>query len=286
MSAARVAPAGFTEQTWRTFTKQGYLTVPGALGPAEVNRLRTLLESYVPYRPAAGFNETHIVEKHPAFAALIDHPAHIGYVYDLYGEASKLLLSQFFVRPPAQDSRNDWHFDGPRQLPFAAFSPRLPLRLKVGYWLTDLPGAKMGNLLVIPGSHHREFLAEYKTHATHPDQLAITARAGDMILLAAGLWHRVDVHEGDHTRLNVFYEYGPSWITASDHWRCHPLFLEQLGREQRILMRDCEYPNGQIKTSAEDYPLFADARPVEGVYEEHVPKHLRQHRTRSEDFTS
>jgi hypothetical protein len=283
MTELKVAPSGFTRETWRIFSEQGYLVVPGALSVAQAEQLRSVIQSFIGFRPAEGFDEVHIVEKHPAFADLIDHCAHIGYVYDLYGEASKLLLSQFFVRPPLQSVRNDWHFDGPRQVPFSAFSPRLPLRLKVGYWLTELASERMGNLLVLPGSHHCEFLDQYKTHDRHPDQMAITARPGDMILMAAGLWHRVDVNESENTRINVFYEYGPSWITTSDHWRCHPLFLERLTREQRILMRDYEYPNGQIKLPAEDYPLFADARPVVGQYSEHVPMHLRKHPTRSEE---
>ncbi len=35
-----------------------------------------------------------------AFAALIDHPRHVGYAYDLFGELLKLHQSQFFIRPP------------------------------------------------------------------------------------------------------------------------------------------------------------------------------------------
>lgn len=283
MSALRAAPAGFSREDWRRFTEQGFLVVQRALPLSEVESLRAVIETYVPYHSEIGFVENHIVEKHPSFAALIDRASHIGYVYDIYGEASKLLQSQFFVRPPHQPTRNDWHFDGPRQVPFAKFSPSLPLRLKVGYWLTELPREKMGNLLVIPGSHHQDFLSQYKTHEQHPEQIAIVARPGDLILMAAGLWHRVDVNESERARINLFYEYGPSWIVASDRWRCNPLFLEQLNREQRILMRDYDYPNAQIKLPPEDYPLFADARPVEGQYSERVPMHLRKHPTRTEE---
>lgn len=281
MSAERNAPQGFTPETWARFNENGYLIVPSVLSNDEVTRLKDLALSFAPYRGTEGFFEVNIIEKHPAFAALINHDAHIGYVYDLYGEASKLLLSQFFVRPPFQPVRNDWHFDGPRQLPFSTFSPYLPLRLKVGFWLTDLPKDKMGNLLVVPGSHRQDFLEQYKTHDVNPNQRAITARAGDMILMSAGLWHRVDVNESATTRINIFYEYGPSWITASDHWRVHPAVLDGLDREQRLLLRDYDYPNALIKPPAEDYPLFQDAKPA-GRYADHVPAYLCKHPTRIE----
>jgi hypothetical protein len=35
------------------------------------------------------------------FTELIDHPRHIGFAYDMFGELLKLHISQFFVRPKA-----------------------------------------------------------------------------------------------------------------------------------------------------------------------------------------
>ena len=86
------------------------------------------------------------------FAELIDHPRHAGYMYDIYGELLILHISQVFVRP--RDSKhNAWHPDGARAVPFGAYAPELPLQVKIGYWLTDLPHPKMGNFVYMPGSH-------------------------------------------------------------------------------------------------------------------------------------
>lgn len=105
----------------------------------------------------------------------------------------------------------------------------------------------------------------------------------DQVSLVAGLWHRVDVNESDRTRINIFYDYELGWIVASDRWRCHPSFMEQLNREQRILMRDYDFSNTQIKLPPDDYPWFADARSVEGQCARHAPMLLRRHPTRSEE---
>ena len=51
-------------------------------------------------------------------------------------------------------------------MPYGTFSPDLPLQIKIGFWLTDLPQAKMGNLVVLPGSHRkRRTWAERKRSA-------------------------------------------------------------------------------------------------------------------------
>lgn len=287
MAELRPAPAGFTEASWERFRRDGFLVVPGALSPREVERLSAVVGGFAAARgPGDSFDVTRAVERHPELERLIDHEAHIGYAYDLYGEATKLLLSQFFVRPPSAALRNEWHFDGPRLLPFEVFSERLPLRLKVGYWLTPLPRRKMGNLLYVPGSHHEPYLPEYRTHRPHAEERALLVEPGAMTLMWSGLWHRVEENDSDATRLNVFLEYGPSWITAADRFGCDPAWRESLPRERRILMRPYEHANSFIKPPEEDVPLFLPREAGLGAdqtrYVQDVPAHLRKHRTWAE----
>ena len=66
------------------------------------------------------------VELDPVLSSLIDHPRHIGYVYDVYGEQLKLQLSEMFLRTPSGGRNNKWHPDGARALPYGIFSPILP----------------------------------------------------------------------------------------------------------------------------------------------------------------
>jgi ectoine hydroxylase len=280
----RSPPLGFTRDLWERFVRDGILVLPQALSRQEAATLVSLIEGYAPHNLQGPFDLMNVVEMHPRLSALIDGQKHIGFIYDVFGESSKLLLSQFFIRPAnPQAQRNDWHFDGPRQVPFQVFAPNLPLRIKVGYWLTDLPEEKMGNLIFLRGSHRRRHLPEYCSQQPVPNEECLKVSAGTITLMFEGLWHRVDENLSDRRRINIFYEYGPAWITASDRWRSNLAWLQSLNREQRILMRDYDFPNSLIKPPAADVPLF-DLRPSEAdldstLFRDSVEPRLRSRRT-------
>lgn len=271
------APPGFTEATWATFARDGILIVEDALPAATVRGLRAAVEAQ------SENTRGHVVADDPRFTELIDHPAHIGHLYDVYGEMLKLLRSEYFRRAPGRLVRNTWHFDGPRLLPFRAFAAEAPLRIKVGLWLTPLPERGMGNLVYIPGSHRWDHLPEYHTHDPHPRERHLTVRAGAMTLMWGGLWHRVDTNDSDVTRQNVFLEYGPSWLVTSDRLLADPQWAEGLTRERRIIMRAYREQNQCIKPPERDVPLFLprpgepDGEPAQ--YADHVPLALRKRTT-------
>lgn len=271
------APAGFTAESWARFAADGILVVEDALDAAQIDRLTAAIGA------APEDSDWNVVESDARFAEMIDHPAHVGYVYDVYGEMLKLLRTEYFKRPPHQAIRNKWHFDGPRATPFQVFAETVPLRIKVGYWLTPLPGPEMGNLVYIPGSHRRPYLPTYHTHEPHPEEKSLTVRPGAMTLMWGGLWHRVAENHGPLTRLNMFLEYGPSWIVTSDRNRSDAAWLAGLSRTRRILMRDYAEPNYLVKLPAEDVPLFAprcgEEDPAAGAYGNHVPLELRKRST-------
>ena len=141
----RVAPPGFSDEQWHEFTERGIVVIEGALTPEEVAHYRDAVDRVCARDPGyvegtTDFRVSNAVEADPAIAELIDHPRHVGYAYDLYGEMLKIVRSDIFVRPRDTDS-NMWHPDSPRATPYRVFAPELPLRMSVGYWLTDLPRA-------------------------------------------------------------------------------------------------------------------------------------------------
>ncbi|MEU6573877.1 phytanoyl-CoA dioxygenase family protein [Streptomyces sp. NPDC046805] len=278
--ATTAAPTGFTPDTWAAFARDGILVVHDVLDAAQVDALTAAVTAQ---KDPTAMN---VVELHERFTELIDHPAHTGFVYDVYGEMLKLLRSEYFKRPPGQAIRNKWHYDGPRALPFEVFSPNLPLRIKVGYWLTPLPREDRGNLVYVPGSHHRPYLETYHTHEPHPDERQLLVRPGALTLMWGGLWHRVAENLGDTTRLNVFLEYGPSWIVTSDRNRSDPDWIASLTRNRRIIMRDYDHPNSNVKLFDSDVPLYHrrpdEPDPQEGRYGDHVPPALRKRSTWTE----
>ena len=284
----RLAPEGFTPEQWDQFMEDGVLIIENALSDDEVEMYLEAIDRLCgadpEYRPGKFYGPENVVERDPLFAELIDHPRHVGYAYDVYGELLKLHISQVFVRP--RDSKhNAWHPDGARAVPFGVFAPELPLQLKIGYWLTDLPDSKMGTFVYMPGSHRAQYFEQYTTHESVPGEKTLRVPRGTMTLTHCNTWHRVEPNESDVTRKNIFLAYCPSWVCEADRHQSSPQWLETLNREQRIMMRS--YSNGYARTKppAEDFPLFLERETgsdSDPDADERVPLDIRKRRTMHE----
>ncbi|PHM50723.1 phytanoyl-CoA dioxygenase family protein [Xenorhabdus miraniensis] len=277
-----IAPEGFSIEQWNAFKKNGFLIIKNALNSYDIEKYKNEIIKSCSFESQIDDNNSHmdrnIVENNSVFEELIDNKNHIGFIYDIYGEMIKLLLSQFFVRPPNGTSRNNWHIDGPRNLPFNVFSS-LPLRVKVGYWLTDIPRINMGNLIYIPGSHYSQTFQEYNTHSPVSDEVNLLVEAGDITLMWGGLWHRVSENLSNITRYNIFLEYGPSWIQTSDRYVSDLDWAKKLSRERRIIMRAYDHPNYNIKPPAKDIPIYLTTDGDRSVFQKQVPEKLRKYVT-------
>ncbi len=284
------APPGFTDEEWASFERDGILFFEDALDPGAIDELSAAIDrvcrSNPKFRAGQTFGCENIVERDPAFTALIDHPRHIGYAYDLFGELLKLHQSQFFIRPPGGQRYNIWHPDGARAVPYGTFSPQLPLQIKIGFWLTDLPEEKMGNLVVLPGSHREQYVDQYDTHESIPGEQVVRVRKGTMTLIHSGIWHRVEPNESEVVRKNIFFAYCPAWLTSADRVLSDPEWLTTLSREQRIIMRSYTHAYHNAKPPAEDFPLFLDRETGldrdPDAYRGHVKLHRRKRTTWAE----
>jgi len=255
----RVAPDGFTKEQWDKFSEDGFIQVGGRLTPEETARYRAatleLAESYGSYDPAHAFRIANVLPQHEVLTELIDHARHAGFPYDIYGEQMQLVQSDLFIRPPG-GVINHWHIDGPRAVPYRVFSPVLPLKLRIGYWLTDVPTPGMGNYVYVPGSHKPEYTAEHSSLDDVPGQRIICGEAGTLTVAHANVWHRIDANNSDKTRITIFLTYAPSWLAG--YYDYPESWLDTLNREQRILIRP--YKDGEefIRPPKDDLPLFVE----------------------------
>src|SRR5438105_10108768 len=103
--AYKVAPPGFTPEQREVFDRDGYLPIPNALSPEEarlyietIDRVAAEHPDYGPNKPFTPWSG--VAHLHPVLTELIDHPRHLGFAYDLYGELLKLHNSQCFLRQP------------------------------------------------------------------------------------------------------------------------------------------------------------------------------------------
>lgn len=279
----RIAPPGFTPEERTFFEREGYLILPNRLTDAEIDRYIGAIDRHTrdhpKYNPEAFFARENIVELDPIFAELIDHPRHVGYVYDYYGELLKLHLSQFFLRPKG-GWHNQWHPDGARAVPYQVFSPDLPCQIKVSYWLTDVPEPGMGNIVMMPRSHHQQYSDAYDTHESVPGELVLCVPRGTITLMNCNVWHRVEPNTVDTVRKNFFLAYCPSWVVAADRLQNDPEWLKTLNREQRIIMRSYSYAYDHTKPPAADFPLFLDRETGldhdPGKYPDRIQLHRRK----------
>ena len=290
----RVAPDGFTVDQWETFNRDGIIFIENALIDQEIDdyllAIDDLTDESSRYKKGNFWGQDNIVEKSPMFANLIDHPRHIGYAYDLFGELLKLHQSQVFIRPPGGSNYNIWHPDGARALPYGVFSPQLPLQIKIGYWLTDLPEDQMGNLVVLPGSHRNQYMDGYDTHQPIDGQLVVCVPKGTMTIMHSSIWHRVEPNKSSVTRRNIFVAYCPSWVTPADRLTSAPDWLATLNREQRIIMRSYSHAYHNAKPPAGDFPLFLDRQTRQDrdddYYRDHVKLERRKRRTFAEQHAT
>ncbi|MCJ8329498.1 MAG: phytanoyl-CoA dioxygenase family protein [Lentisphaeria bacterium] len=281
-----VAPAGFTDEQWNIFMRDGFLTIENALDTDDVNMYLDAMERATEekgdFDGVKSYSQSNIINGDPVFRDLIDHPRHVGFAYDIYGEQLKMHGSSFLLRTKGSNV-NIWHFDGPRVLPYEVFSPDVPLQLKVAYWLSDVPEERMGNFVYLPGSHTKRYVDEYDTHEPIEGEVITTPKPGTMTLMHNALWHRVDENHTDVIRRNIFLSYSPAWITNADHFHSDKDWLETLSREQRIMMREYNSAYDNAKPPPDHFPLFLD-RDTEsdrdpGNYREHVQLNRRKRDT-------
>lgn len=271
----RPAPPGFTKDQWATFERDGILVIPDAINPlatdSYLDAARRYLDADGSFDPRHTWKIRDLIRRDSLFEELIDHPRHIGFAYDLYGDQTRLAQADMFARPKGSVI-NHWHVDGPRALPYRVFSPVLPLKLRIGYWLTDVPHGDMGNLVYLPGSHRADYRDDHAGLADIEGQKTLCCTAGTLTIAHASLWHRVCGNTSDRTRINLFLSYTPSWITG--YYSYDPNWLNALSREQRILLRSYVDSEDLTRPPSSDIPLFLD--PGSAVGEEHEIHKIRR----------
>lgn len=198
----------------RQLQERGYLTLPGAIEPSlraqVVERLEALYDLEGP-RAGSEFKQepgarrlANLVDKDPLFAACIALPALLECVEVVIGPRFKLSSLNARSANPHNGLDQPLHADG-GALPDAQGS-----WVCNTLWMLDDVTAENGALRAIPGSHRwgklpAEVLPDLT--APHPDQQILTARAGDVLVLDAHLWHGGLANRTPHHRraLHAYY---------------------------------------------------------------------------------
>jgi ectoine hydroxylase len=232
------------------FKQQGFVLLRGALSADEVDHYKAAMERVArkakTYLEGGYLRESNLLEQDIVLSELLDHPVTYPYVRALLGPDFRIMSTEAIIRPQVGDEAVRWHEDGPNAPPYRALATPPPLcQLKVGYFLSDLPTDRNGNLVVVPGSH---LLAD-KPPPTLPQGLnapgavSLKVRAGDAIVFHNALWHCVQPNETDNPRYNLYYAYCYPWMAPFDRSASSLVLRSLLTGERRRLLMDFEQPS-------------------------------------------
>ena len=161
----------------------------------------------------------------PAFAPLVGDPRIMGAITKLGGNDIRW-TSGYLISKPAGGDPLFWHQDWwgwGEEISYDDFPPQLFVMI----YLTDTR-VENGCLRVIPGSHRRDHElhelpaahtkeiatgidVESPVYASHPDELAATVRAGDVLVGDARLLHSAYANRTDEERPLLTLWYIPNW---------------------------------------------------------------------------
>lgn len=218
------------------FERDGYLVVPKALSPSQLERYLSLHERiYEEERrrgrlaPAGGssnrpdsMHSFAFVLRDPAYLELLDLPTTFPLVRSILGWNIYMYHCHIDQHPPLPRRLKPvwaWHQDGGRQNVEIETEPVRPrLSVKIAYFLSDVSQPGRGNLKVIPGSHRSSRLPRTFDGADPAGTVQLCVEPGDAVIFDRRLWHSRSDNHSRITRKALFMSYTYRWIRPRDDY--------------------------------------------------------------------
>jgi ectoine hydroxylase-related dioxygenase (phytanoyl-CoA dioxygenase family) len=217
------------------YEDKGYLVVPDLLGGAEVDELRSALDSvlaeatnlqksnerFALSTPEEGTGRRYVkrvfnpIAQHEAFKKMVSHSAILDVVEELIGPDITLQQTKLNLKPPAEDARFEWHQDYP-------FFPHTNFDLVAVMVFMDDSDETNGCLRVIPGSHkwgpvEHDFSADGQAYGTEVTDkglfadesswVSLVVPAGSIALHHCCTLHSSGANRSDRSRSTLIFEY-------------------------------------------------------------------------------
>jgi phytanoyl-CoA hydroxylase len=205
------------------FDTQGFVHLPGVLGPELTARVRTAFFA-ARDRHAAAIERSRaggarfvdlpaILDADPVFIDLVDLPALFPLLRMAVGEDLALNETSARLFYPGPTFTSPFHSDVANVLGVnQAHTPNLLVKLHV--FFEDLT-PEQGCLAFIPGSQH------FPPHHVNPHRLTLAAssavtrvvpRAGDAVLFNTHVLHMAEDNRTERVRTSLIYTYGHFWM--------------------------------------------------------------------------
>jgi ectoine hydroxylase len=237
-------PGPFTERERFLFDVAGYLVIPDALTPEEVEGLLAASKRLHSHYPESEWRQLGAAyETEAAVEPLIDHPSVLQKVRALLGDYF-IVQSSWNTKSPPGFPGGNFHQDGSGVYQFRRLAVPTPLmQLRIGFFLTDQSEPDMGNMVMIPGSHNAAVELPRGTKAEDvPIAQVICGKPGTVLMFHQGVVHCGTKNNRDYPRFIQHMVYAPPWLIPSDRMRNDPKFLAQTTPLRRTLLGEWNRP--------------------------------------------
>jgi ectoine hydroxylase-related dioxygenase (phytanoyl-CoA dioxygenase family) len=224
----------FDERDWSQLTRgeqirqievEGYLVLPDVISPEtvaalkqETAQLETTAVDYSEHQRGCPHIEFHGGE----ITNLIANPPMVDFLQSLFGDEI-VLMSYVYARSEPGHPGISLHADGqPYGSQIFGYEGSCPFLVRVLYYLDDLT-PEVSPFRVVPRSHlcmHAE-ANPYLRYESHPEEVAVTLRAGSAVLINHRVFHGNLPNVGDYPREMLALGFRPGWagpIETVDEW--------------------------------------------------------------------
>jgi hypothetical protein len=242
--------SGLSDQERNFWNENGYLLVPGALAPHEIEEYLHSTDELVARgkrRALAALSGVEaqdqkfqgVLFRSDGFDALLDHRGVFGKVLALMGPYISVLGTDVLVRypRPSGEVESALHTDGgPSMQKILPQEQGFVLQLKVQYFFTNVLDENCGNFSVVPGSHKRSFPHRHDTNRRGIEMRQLRCSAGDAIVFPWSLWHAAAPNTVGEIRKSAIIRYGQLWCRPMDYQVVPSQVLQRLTiRQQRLV---------------------------------------------------
>lgn len=194
---------------------EGYVVVPDLLSPTEIAHLKSLvapMETKGTDYSDKQRGRHNIHWDHPDLANLIAHPPTLRFLEQVMGDDIIFHGAVYGLSMPGHPGIS-MHTDGqPYGSQIFGFAGSCPVQIRVLYYLDDLT-EDVSPFTVVPRSHlslHAD-ANPYTRYSSHPEQVAVKAKAGSAVFLNHRCFHGNGPNVGDRARTLLAYLYRPAW---------------------------------------------------------------------------
>src|SRR5262249_27500787 len=148
------------------------------------------------------------------------HPATLPILQELVGEAP-ILIDNDAELSPRHGQRHTWHRGVGTHGYWVRDGQFFCTMVKCIWYLSDVRKGE-NPTRILPGSHKsaiREVYPGGDRSADLPGQVELEVSAGTVLIFAEACLHAGNVNASDKTRVNMYYNYGPSWVQPWEGYR-------------------------------------------------------------------